>query len=194
MMSSAISVPPKASRVTDLIWLGEADPDGRPLDPSVKELAYKKQGELARYRANEMTDQAQVASLIEEAAYRTSRVATERCISDPGSYLFRTYTNLVDATLRRTVKLFGIESQVLAEMAKTVGNPEQGIVKDLTRQRVLESMDEVGRGLWERHLLGYELDELAAEEGQSQDYLGKRLRRAIQRALRRLYGGAAESL
>jgi len=38
----------------------------------------------------------------------------------------------------------------------------------------------------ERHLLGYELDELAVEEGQSADYLGKRLRRATERALRRL--------
>jgi hypothetical protein len=47
-------------------------------------------------------------------------------------------------------------------------------------------MDEKGRELWEKHLLGYQLDELAAAEGYSTDYLGQRLRRAIERALRRL--------
>jgi hypothetical protein len=38
-------------------------------------------------------------------------------------------------------------------------------------------------------LLGFETDELAAEEGQSADYIGMRLRRAIQQALRRLVPG-----
>lgn len=188
-MSSAVPFPPKLSRRSNLIWLGEADPEGRPLDPAIKELAYQKEAELARYRANEMTDEAEVASLIEEAVFRTSKAAGERTLADPASYLYCTYTNLVDRILRRTVKAFGMESHVLAQLAKSVSNPEAGLIKDLTRQKVVEAMDEQARALWQRHLLGYELDDLAAEEGQTADYLGKRLRRATQRALRRLTRG-----
>jgi hypothetical protein len=40
--------------------------------------------------------------------------------------------------------------------------------------------------LWELHLVGYNIKQLAAESGHDADYLGKRLRRAAERALRRL--------
>jgi len=108
-MSAALPVPRKFSRRTDFIWLGETDPEGRPLDPRIKEVAYQKQVDLARYRADEMTDEAVVASLIEQAVYATSKIASERDLNDPAGYLFRTYTNLVDTTLRRTVEAFGLE-------------------------------------------------------------------------------------
>lgn len=187
-MPSAVPFPRNHPRGTRLIWLGDVDPEGRPVDPSIKELAYQKQEELARYRAAEMTDQAEVATLIEQAAYRTSKAASERSLEDPAGYLFRTYANLVDRTLRRTIKAFGMEGQILAEIAaSSETDPEDALVKRLTRQRVMESMDEIGRDLWERRLLGHELPELAAEEGQSVDYLGKRLRRAAERAIRQLF-------
>jgi hypothetical protein len=190
-MSSALPVSPSTRRKASLIWLGDVDPDGHPLQPSIRELAYQKETELARYRASEMTDEAEIASLIEEAVYRTSKAASERAINDPASYLFRTYTNLVDRALQRTVKAFGMESQLLAQIAKSEDDSERALVRGLTRQEVIESMDEKGRGLWERHILGYELEELAAEEGQTADYLGKRLRRAAERALRRLFSRTA---
>ncbi len=185
-MSAALPFPRKFSRRANFIWLGEADPDGRPLDPRIKEVAYQKQADLARYRADEMTDEAEVASLIEQAVYATSKIASERDLNNPAGYLFRTYTNLVDTTLRRTVEAFGLESHVLAHIAKSE-SPEQVIVKSLTRQKLVDCMDEKGRALWERHLLGYGIDELAAEEGQTADYVGKRLRRAAKRALHRLF-------
>jgi DNA-directed RNA polymerase specialized sigma24 family protein len=175
----------KHSGQSPSIWLSDVDPEGRRLHPTIKELAYQKQLELARYRAGEMTDEAEVASLIEEAVYRTSKAAHDRTIDNPASYLFRTYTNLVDRTLRRTVKQFGMEAQILSQVAHSP-HPEQALVKRLTRERVVESMDEKSRALWERHLLGYDLRELATEEGQSADYLGKRLRRAAERAIRLL--------
>jgi len=185
-MESGSSISQNAARRGNLIWLSEVDPEGRPVDPLIMELGYQKELELARYRATEMTDKAEVASLIEEAVYRTSKASAQRTISNPASYLFRTYTNLVDGKLRRTVKSFGMEAQVLEQVANSGRDPEHTMVKNLTRQKLVECMDEKGRALWERHLLGYELDELAVEEGQSVDYLGKRLRRATERALRRL--------
>jgi len=141
--------------------------------------------ELARYRASEITDEAEIESLIEEAAYRASRAAHEKTLDNPASYLFKIYTHLVDRKLRRTVKHFGMEAQVLSQIAHS-GNPEITLVNSLTREKVFNSMDEKSRDLWERRLVGYGLDELAAEEGQSVDYLGKRLRRATERAMRRL--------
>src|SRR5581483_11590960 len=88
----------------NLIWLAKVDSNGRRLHPQIEEAVYSRESDLARYRASELGDQAQIASLIEEAAYRVSEVAFARPLEDPASYLFRTYSNLVDATLRRTIK------------------------------------------------------------------------------------------
>lgn len=169
----------------NLIWLAQVDSKGRRLHPEVEEVVYNRQADLARYRANELGDEAQIATLIEEAAYRASEVAFERTLQDPISYLFRTYSNLVDITLRKTIRSFGFEEQVLSHLARTE-NPENEILTGLTRRQILNCMDEKGRELWERNLLGYTVGELAVQEGQSRDYVGKRLRRAMQGALRRL--------
>ena len=169
-----------------LIWLRDPDPDGHPLNPIIKDLAHRKEPEIAAYRASEMRDEAEVANLLEDAVYRTSKVANTREISDPAGYLYRTYANLVDQTLRRTIQAFGLENQVLAEMAISSPDTEQTLVKKLTRQDLIALMGEKEQYLWERHILGYEIGELAAEAGQAADYLGKRLRRAAERALRRL--------
>jgi hypothetical protein len=141
--------------------------------------------ELARYRYNEISDEAQIATLIEEAAYRTSEAAFGKKLDDPVGYLFRTYTNLVDTTIRKTVKSFGLEQELLSHLARCE-NPEDEILTEITRRQLLDSMDEKGRGLWERNLLGYTVGELGVQEGQSGDYVGKRLRRAMQGAVRRL--------
>jgi hypothetical protein len=185
-MSSALPFNRINSRRRGLIWLGEADPEGLPLNPVIKDLAYRKEADILRYRSDEMTDEAEVASLLEEAAYRTSKAANARQLNDPAGYLYRTYTNLVDQTLRCAVKAFGLEGQVLAQIASSESDVETGLVKSLTRQKVIGSMDSKEQNLWERHILGYEIHELAIEEGQDPDYLGKRLRRAAKRALRRL--------
>jgi hypothetical protein len=190
-MPEALPFPAKnLQRPRSLIWLGDVDPNGHPLHPTIKEIAYKKEPDLVRYRSKEMADKAEVATLIEEAVYSTSRVAFEKPIPHPGTYLFRTYANLVDKKLRKTVGAFEMERHVLESIASSDNHAEEAAVRRLTRQRVFESMDENGRALWDRHLLGYEIDELAAEEGQTADYIGQRLRRATQRAIRRLFVGS----
>jgi hypothetical protein len=191
-MSAALPFPrDNHRRPNSLIWLGDADPAGRPLHPIIKDLAYKREPELVRYRSKEMKDKAEVASLIEEAVYRTSKAAFETPLSRPGSYLYRTYVNMVDKKLREAVEAFEMESYLLERIVSIdKGNQvEEAAVRRLTRQKVFDSMDDKGRSLWNRHLLGFEVDELAAEEGQNAEYIGKRLRRATQRALRRLLLG-----
>src|SRR3569833_427952 len=96
----------------NLIWLAEVDANGRRLHSQIEEVDYSRQSDLARYRANELGDEAQNATLIEVAAYRASEVALERSLQDPVSYLFRIYGNLVDISLRKTIKSFGLEQQV----------------------------------------------------------------------------------
>ena len=167
------------------IWLADVDSQGRRLHPDIEELAYSKQSELARYRADEIGDEAQITTLIEEAAYRTSAAAFEKTLEDPFGYLFRTYTNLVDKTLRKTIRSFGLEQHVLAHLARSE-SPEDDIIKELGRQQILACMDEKGRQLWNRRLLGYTVEDLATQEGQNGDHVGKRLRRAMQGAVRRL--------
>ena len=50
----------------NLIWLAEVDANGRRLHPEIEEAVYRQQSGLAQYRANELGDQAQIATLIEE--------------------------------------------------------------------------------------------------------------------------------
>lgn len=191
-MSAAFPFPrDNHRRSKSLIWLGDVDPAGHPLHPVIKDLAYKREPELVRYRSKEMKDKAEVASLIEEAVYRTSKAAFATPLARPGSYLYRTYVNMVDKKLREAVEAFGMESYLLERIVSIdKGNQvEEVAVRRLTRQKVFDSMDDKGRSLWNRHLLGFEVDELAAAEGQNAEYIGKRLRRATQRALRRLLLG-----
>ena len=98
---------------------------------------------------------------------------------------------MVDKKLREAVEAFGMESYLLERIVSIdKGNQvEEVAVRRLTRQKVFDLMDDKGRSLWNRHLLGFEVNELAAEEGQNAEYIGKRLRRATQRALRRLLLG-----
>src|SRR5947209_4653020 len=101
----------------NLIWLADVDASGRRLHPEIQKIVYAKQSELARYRSDELGDDAQAATLIEEAAYRASEVAYSQKLDDPASYLFRTYRNLVDRTLRKTIRSFALEEQVLSHLA-----------------------------------------------------------------------------
>lgn len=188
-MSSAVPFPKRLPRRTSSIFIPEHDPEGRPIASWLREFAYAKQTELASYRQHEMPDDAEIASLIEQAIYRTSKAISERAIEDPTRYLFRIYRNSVDAAIRKTVKVFGMEPEVLAQVATSNASPEDELLTTLTRKKVMNAMDEKGRALWEKHLLGYDLDELAEEEGQTADYLGQRLRRATERALRRIQRG-----
>jgi predicted AAA+ superfamily ATPase len=168
------------------IWLRDPDPEGHPLNPTVRDIAYRKESQIVAYRAKEMRDEAEAANLLERAAYQTSKAANSRPIHDPAGYLYRAYTNLVDLTLRRTIQALGLEHQVLAELAISSPDTEQKLIQKLTRQEIIELMDQPDKFLWELHLVGYNIKQLAAESGHDADYLGKRLRRAVERALRRL--------
>jgi hypothetical protein len=191
-MATAVQVQKQPGRKRkSIIWLGDVDPEGRPMNPVIKALAYANEYRLVRYRKSEMKDKAVVATLIESAAYSTSKVANERHLKRPDYYLYQTYTNLVDKVLREAVEAFDMERYVVESIGKP-GNRneiEDAAIRRLSRQQVLTSMDAKGRGLWNRHLLGFDTDELGAEEGQDADYIGMRLRRAVQQALRRLVTG-----
>ena len=182
--SFSIRNPPRRG----LIWLRDPDPDGHPLNPLVKEIAYRKEPEILAYRAQEMRDDAEAANLLEEAAYKTSKVANKIELKDPAAYLYITYSNLVDETLRKTINALGLEHHVLAVLALCSPETEQDLIKKLTRQEIIALMDEKDRELWELHLVGYDTGQLAAHTGQDVCYVGKRLRRALERALRRLLG------
>lgn len=169
-----------------LIWLRDPDPDGHPLNPVIAEIAYRKEREILAYRAEEFRDDAEAANLLEQAAYKTSRAANRNELKDPAAYLYTAYTRFVDATLRTTIQVLGIEPDVLASLAACRIETEQDLIKKLTRQEIVALMDEKDRELWELLLFGYTTGHLAAKTGQDVCYVGKRLRRALERALRRL--------
>lgn len=183
LMSSAVPFP---RRRPLSIFIPENDPEGRQIAASLREFIQATKDQFASYRRDEMSDEAEVASLIEQAVYRTSKALSERAIDDPHAYLFRIYTRSVDKALQNTVKAYGMEPQILADIAQANVRTEEQILEALTCEKVVNAMDDRGRVLWQKHLLGYSLQEIAAEEGHTADYVGQRLRRAMERALRRL--------
>jgi DNA-directed RNA polymerase specialized sigma24 family protein len=185
-MSSAVPFPPRLSRKTLSIFIPEKDPEGRPIASSLRDFVHAQLDQFASYRREQLSDEAEMASLIEEAVYRTSKALSERTIDDPNAYLFRIYTRFVDKAVQNTVKAYGMEPQILADIARANVQTEEQILESLTCEKVVNAMDARGRVLWQKHLLGYSLQEIAADEGHTADYVGQRLRRAMERALRRL--------
>lgn len=171
-------------RPNSLIWLGDADPQGHPLHPEIRELGYQKEADLIRYRAAEMKDEALVASLIEEAVYRTSRAAHRLSLSDPGAYLYCTYRRLVDQTLQGAVLVVNVDDSVLDQFP-CAQCAEEDLINAMARDQTLDSLDHKGREILRGLILGYQVRELANREGQSPECIRKRLRRSVDRAFRR---------
>ena len=82
--------------------------------------------------------------------------------------------------------MLGLENHVLAVLASCSPETERDLIKRLTRQEIIALMDDRDRELWELLLVGYDTGHLAAQTGQDVCYVGKRLRRALERAVRRL--------
>lgn len=166
-------------------WIREIDERGMPVDMRFADAAYRKAEHLSRYRANELRDQAVRAELVEAAVYRASRANKENPILDAGGYVFRVFKRLVDERLSREKLISTHESDSLDRLgALRASSP---LIEDeiLTRE-ILSAMDAETRWVWERRLLGYEVQEIAAELNITADCLSTRLRRGLRDVIGKL--------
>ena len=106
-------------------------------------------------------------------------------MSKPGAYLYCTYRRLVDQTLLETINSRYVDDSVLNQIPFDE-HTEEILINALAQAQTVASMDLKGREIVKRLMLGYEVPELATREGQSPAYIRKRLRRSIDRAVRRM--------
>jgi len=173
-----------------LIWIPETDARGTAADPLFAKAAYENQANFFRYRANELTDPASRADLLEQAVFRASKAKPSEPIEDRERYLFRTYAALVDHALSGSIKTLNAEPASLEYRSSTNSgrDAEAEITNGIYRREILAAMPEDARLLWERRLVGYSFEDMAEETHESADTLNARARRGAKEAFRRLFG------
>lgn len=167
------------------IWISEIDPTGQPVDPAFIEAGYRKEKDLFRLRRREFPDDARVASLIEEAVYRASRAVRKEPVRDAGGYLYRVYVNLLDEEIAKQVRTVSGEDRLLEHLAN-LSSATPDITEQIYGRELLDAMDPETRFVWERRLLGYEVQEIAREINVTPDCLSTRLRRGAKEAMKTL--------
>lgn len=170
-----------------LIWIPKTDAKGTVADPLFTQVAYDKQNEFFRYRADDFSDPAVRADLLERAVFRVSKAKTKAPLEDRQRYLFSAYRTLVDEALASTVKTVSTEP-FLYETLSASRNAEQEIYDALRKREVLEAMPEDARSIWEKRILGYSFEDLSEEVHESADTLNMRARRGVKEAIVRLFG------
>jgi DNA-directed RNA polymerase specialized sigma24 family protein len=171
-------------------WIRPVDEKGFAVDQSFADAAYQKARDLRLYRAEELLDDAVRADLVEKAVYSASRVPRSEAVRDPKSYIYAIFARLVDERIAKERRVAHKPSSELDRFEVTSGGPKAAVPAEIEdaifRRQVLAAMIPEDRWIWERRLLGYELEQIAAELNISPDCLSTRIRRGIDRVSKNL--------
>ncbi len=149
----------------------------------------RKARDLRHYRADELLDDAVRAELAETAVYIASRAKKSFPVLDAKAYVFKTFARLVDERIAKDNRLVVQATARLEELPEPVSHAWLDSLEDqVYRREVLDAMRPEDRQLWEKRMLGYELEELARELNVTPDCLSARARRGLEYALRKLNG------
>ena len=170
------------------------DEKGCKVDVRFAEAAYQKARDLRQYRAQELLDEAIRAELVEKAVYAASRATRSFPIRDIKAYVFTTFARLVDERIDKENRL-GVEATARLEELPEPTSHTRGISCEdrVYRREVLDAMRPEDRQLWEKRIVGYEIEELAHEFNVSPDCLSTRARRGLEYALRKLKAGLSSA-
>ena len=167
-------------------WIPPVDDKGFAVEKAFADAAYSKAQELRLYRWRELTDEAIRANLVESAVYAASRAQNTAPIEDPKGYVYTAFTRLVDRYIsKQSVSRQTPESEIeqLPEAGIYAKSDSFGDLDDaILRSQILNAMSPEDRWPWERRLLGYEVQEIAAELKVSPDCLSTRMRRSAREA------------
>jgi DNA-directed RNA polymerase specialized sigma24 family protein len=161
------------------LWVSPIDEKNQPVDPAFVEAAYRIGGGFLFYRARELNDDGRAIELVERAVHLASRARKSRPVHEPAAYLFRTFTNLVDAEIQRYRRIIPLTDELLREVAgRAAPSMEQEIDRETDWKRILESLDDTTRMVYERLRQGRKVWQIALEMGIKPNTLVKRIHRA----------------
>lgn len=161
------------------LWVSPIDENNQPADPAFVDAAYRIGSGFLLYRARELNDDGRAIELVERAVHLASRARKARPVNEPAAYLFRTFTNLVDAELARCRRILPLTDEHLCEIAsRAAPKMEDEIDRETDWKRILESLDDTTRMVYERLRQGLKVWEIALEMGIKPNTLVKRIHRA----------------
>ena len=161
------------------LWVSPVDEKNQPADPVFIEAAYRIGGGFLFYRARELNDDGRAIELVERAVHLASRARKSRPVAEPQAYLFRTFTNLVDAEIARHRRIVPLTDDLLHEVAgRAAPSMEYEIDRNTDWKRILESLDPTVRMVYERLRQGLTVREIALELGIKPNTLVQRVHRA----------------
>jgi DNA-directed RNA polymerase specialized sigma24 family protein len=126
-----------------------------------------------------LNDDGRAIELVERAVHLASRARKSRPVVEPQAYLFRTFTNLVDAEIARYRRIVPLTDELLHEVASRAAPcMEQEIDRETDWKHILESLDQTVRMVYERLRQGLTVREIALEMGVKPNTLVQRIHRA----------------
>ncbi|MCE5306098.1 MAG: hypothetical protein LLG20_00495 [Acidobacteriales bacterium] len=161
-----------------VLWVSPVDDQATPVDPAFLQAAERIGGDFFLYRARELNDGSRALELAEKAVHKASRARKSRPVEDPVAYLFRTFTNMVDAELERSRRFRSLSDDVMRAVGRRDRTGSQREVdRSLEWQEVLDSVDETMQFvLWQLYW-GFSIKEIADEIGVTPNTLSQRLSR-----------------
>lgn len=167
-------------------WIAVVDESGAQVDKRFAEAAYEKARDFRLYRSQELLDEAVRANLVEKAVYAASRAERLEPVRDVKAYIFATFARLVD---ERIAKEHDLEHASPSELERLQGarggftaQRQTNIEDAILQGQVLDAMAAEDRRIWERRLLGYKVQQIAADMNVSVKCISMRMSRAIDRA------------
>lgn len=188
MSSTARSEYLDTSQAKDQIffWIPPVDENGFEVDKRFVDAAHSRARDLRAYRARELPDEAVRAELVEKAVYAASRAKRTEPVRDPKRYLLATFARLVDEYIARERFVDQQSPEEIDRLPLASDSASQSIERRIFCDEILNAMDVQDRLAWERRVLGYEVQEIAAELNVTSDCLSTRMRRGLRQAARML--------
>ncbi len=161
-----------------VLWVSPVDDQATPVDPAFLQAAERIGGDFFLYRARELNDGSRALELAEKAVHKASRARKSRPVEDPVAYLFRTFTNMVDADLERSRRFLSLSDDVMRAVGRRDRTgPQREMERSLEWREVLDSVDETMQFvLWQLYW-GFSIKEIADEIGVTPNTLSQRLSR-----------------
>lgn len=161
------------------LWISPFDDRNLPADPLFVEAAYRIGGGFLFYRARELNDGGRAIELVERAVHLASRARKSKAVAEPSAYLFRTFTNLVDAEIERQRRLLPLNEEILHEVS---GREGAAVAREVEREvdwrLILDSMDKTLRLVYDWLRQGRKIGEIALDLGIKPNTLVQRVHRA----------------
>ncbi len=175
----------RSGREQAFFWIAHVDENGFEVDRRFAEAAYERVCDFRFYRAHELSDEAVRANLVEKAVYAASRAQKSEPVRDIRSYIFATFTRLVDECIAKEPDVDQAPSSELERVQerRAAFNPQRPtkIENAIVRHQVLAAMSAKDRYIWERRLLGYRVQQIAGDMNVSVKCISMRMRRAVDR-------------